>query len=253
MVRHEFKASFKTMRILLIGIAIMDVIMLLQTQNIKERLSYYDERVSLAAFVAITGSIFLFSFALLLGTLFFYFTSAMNKRIYGPEGYLTLTLPTSTCQIMVSRLLVGLIWFGIAIALTVVSATILYLPSASELYQYSGYHTIIELLVVSIMEDPGGYLNAFFQFTIGVLYFVSLIWFVNAFTHTGVVRGHRGLVAFVMFFVIAFGLSTIFNNMGISFDSNVSFLNATTIYDAILALIFFSLTWYCLDKKVELD
>ncbi|MBJ8325614.1 ABC transporter permease [Streptococcus pacificus] len=146
---------------------------------------------------------------------FFIIVNRFNKNIFGREGYLTLTLPVSTHQIILSKLFASLMWSLLSSIVLLLSIFLLILPSIplDELFLYlpsitANIHVDIFLIVLSyiIVSSITSILMLYLAISIGQLF-----------------QDKRALMGFVAFFAIGILIAIIkqliFGDTNLSDDS----------------------------------
>ncbi len=215
------------------------------------------------------------------------FVNLFNKRLFSHQGYLNLTLPVSTTSLLASKIITGMIISIITGIVTFISfivfALIITLLSFGDLSRLVPIWDAIkdsgilwELGRVYIALTPLGLAN--------MAYSLTLLLFVITFVHTSYVRKNRLLVGIILYVGIALLISTVqtnfFNISILVGDSDFQmvdmmftnlplylprFLASTTVtikwlnllmltglYVAITG-IFFSLSQYLIEHKIEID
>ena len=210
-----------------------------------------------------------------------------NKRLFSHQGYLNLTLPVSTTSLLGSKIITGMIisiltGFVTAVSFFIFAISITWLT----LGDLSRIAPIWDAIVESkILWELGRIYAALTPLGLAnMAYSLALLLFVITFTHTSFVRKNRLLVGIILYVGIGLALSTIqtnFFNVNLlvgdgdlellawalndvalylprflaSTSVKIHWLNLlmmTGLYAAI-AGIFFSLSQYLIEHKIEVE
>lgn len=183
-----------------------------------------------------------------------------NQSMFKKPGYLTLTLPVTTTQLIVSKVLVTIVWLIISWFVLLGGMMLLTLVTS-----WLNDALTVSLLIDSIKEfltSVGQYIYTmdFFKevFTVIslLLFVVSSIYFSLTLTHTKLVKNHRVLIGTILFFVfifiIQFILSFFFKDVGY-----IDVRNPMVVFEMFIYLcIGILLTWgtiYIIDHHIEVE
>lgn len=120
------------------------------------------------------------------------------SHIFGREGYLTLTLPVSIHQIIISKLLVSVLWSIFNTLVILISIGLLFLPSVGiketliflpSINDVLPFNNLLLLIFYTFMSNISGNLLIYFALSIGQLF-----------------SDHRILMSFVAYFSIIIAL-----------------------------------------------
>lgn len=196
-----------------------------------------------------------------------------NRSMFERPGYLTLTLPKSNLEILISKLMVALIWVIVGIVVLFLGIIILFgivlIMEGNQ--KVGGFFEFIRALIAFIPQNLIYYLTTFIQFLVELGLVISTIYFSITITHTKWFRKYKMPLAIVIFFVLNILISTLLDNahvghvlsIGIVNNSSdptnmgqlgVSLFNALTIgINFILCSLFIFLTTYILDRHIEVE
>lgn len=275
LIKHELKATLPNLTsvfIALFGLAIVGPILL----NFNaEWLSVIVMLAAVAALIAVSVVTFLVIINL------------FNKRTFGPQGYLNITLPVSTTQLLLSKILSAVI-ISMLTGLMTFLAVIAFAFSASWIL-FGGLEPLS--YAMSLFSEVGLFSKVvalIFPFSIvgfaEMMYSLSLLLFVITFVHTSYVRKNKMVVAVISYLGIMLLISVFITNilgaefvtMTSNFDSinfipgNDSAMMATIIdsirfqidwlvlgmtgaFYLVMAGIFFTLSQYFMDHKLEIE
>ena len=170
------------------------------------------------------------------------------QSIFGKEGYLTLTLPVTTHQIILSRLLAAFIWTLCNTLVLIIGVGLLILPMSGVGQFLIALPHIVSLLTISKWEILLVYLIAA---TIS-----EILMFYLAITIGQLFTNRRILMSFVAYFAIAIigtVLSSIIDSHLLKNIVDISYFGYATIGEIIDILIFYFITYYLLENKVDLQ
>ncbi|MDY2775579.1 MAG: ABC transporter permease [Streptococcus infantarius] len=170
------------------------------------------------------------------------------KNIFGREGYLTLTLPVSTHQIILSKLIASLIWTAFNTIVVIIGVTLLVIPIfglghfLAFLPQFAKVLTLSEWGIGFLwlaISSISGILLIYLAITIGQLF-----------------ANRRGLMAFVAYFVVSFIIllvSEILGSHELNSDLTIHFFIYSCIECFIEGAIFYLATHYLLKNKINIQ
>lgn len=180
----------------------------------------------------------------------FIIINRFNKNIFGREGYLTLTLPVSTHQIILSKLVAALIWNFFISLIIFLGLVLVFLPSIGlgkvlvALPQFTSYlpnHIAIWGLVYAFLSSISGTLLIYLAISIGQLF-----------------SNRRGLMGFVAYFALSVILAILSTHISnhILVDNEIfteKFFIFYCIQDLIVSLIYYSGTYYIIKRKLNIQ
>ncbi|MBY5034986.1 hypothetical protein K6V78_07965 [Streptococcus gallolyticus] len=205
------------------------------------------------------------AFGLLVGGLlistFFLVVARFQKSVYGRQGYLTMTLPVTGHQIILSKLLASIIWYILAGLMLVISGFIItsiaLVPifheiewhiAFSELTNITYWPTIFQILFYYFTEMILGILLAYFAISLGQLF-----------------KDHRTLLAIGFYLGIQFVIGTgemiyfVTSTAMATTQNSETFLNPFLptplfiIFNIILAIGFYFGTHYIMTKRLNIQ
>ena len=261
LMKYEWKATWKLLLPMNAFIVLMSILVFITVQ-----MSFFDSDNGL---VIITGTAivltYVFSmFVISIGTLI-YLVYRFYTSVYGDEGYLLHTLPVDKHHIIIAKALAGAAWVVInSIVITV-----------SVLFVFSSVQTEFMELMEEAFEFYIDFLNDYDTITgfgivmtlIASLFSVfARILKIFACASLGQLASNHKLLAsfafyygiyivqqlFEMIFLAIFGLiyeAAGYNSVGIF---NTSW-EITLISNLIYCALFYFMTWYMMDKKLNLD
>lgn len=180
------------------------------------------------------------------------------RSMFKKPGYLTLTLPVSTTQLIVSKMLMSIIWviIGGIVLILGMSLFIMITGITSESIAVSEVSSIILYFLKSVwrsfMDDPRWYLSQCLQLVSSLCMLVSTIYLTLTFVHTQWVRKHRGLIGIILYFVLVFVIEYI---VGMIFGDTVELWQQNIESLVYLCIAFCCLygTIYFIDHHIEIE
>ncbi len=239
LVRYEFKNVNKWYLALYGAVLALSVIIGLQTSALKTIDTPDQEMIMLVFLGLVFGGLII---TLSISTLIL-IIRRFKGSVYDRQGYLTLTLPVSEHQIILSKLLGAFIWslasslvfiLSIYIILVLTGANFLDIFSLEYLFKF--YMDSFWLSVISfILSTVAGILCIYLAISIGQLF-----------------NEYRTALAVLAYIVIQTILGFVGLNLRIDIDYNwmISF---EIIKDLILSVAFYLGTYYILKNKVNLQ
>lgn len=190
------------------------------------------------------------------------------KNLFTDEGYLMFSLPVKTWELVLSKLLVGLMWSAVCGMMIVISFFILSLGGFSmmELTQginlaYTDFYAeagislnifIIEIILLTIVSTIASILMIYLSIAIGQLFNQHRI--VAAFGAYILITVILQIIASVMMmFITLVNMETIFANNLESFQAFQWFINGSTLANIILCGLFYFFTQYIMKNRLNLE
>lgn len=179
------------------------------------------------------------------------------KNVYGRQGYLTMTLPVTSHQIILSKFVAAMIWYtlaGLTIALSVLVIAFLAIPT--DVYPFIGKEfgqiwialqeidsiSFLSVFINGLLDSIAGIFLAYFSISIGQLF-----------------KDHRLLMAVVTYFGISFviGSFTTFTILSTGYVNNSGILPffqpLSIVLNLVLITIYYFGTHYIMTKKLNLQ
>lgn len=257
-IKYEIKGSMKI-------IAIIFVIMLLLNSYFLYSLGEWSsiKTYSLTFLLGLSGG-----FAILL-----YSISSFNKEVYNDRGYLTLTLPISGNEIVISKLITTIIWYLIYLTIEIIFAyffldkqsDIINNREATQFFQIlkSLFNAkILSLIIFGAIIQLSVFMMTVY-FSIGLSKagfkankFNKLLSFVVFLIINGTIGYLTVLIEKLLPYRVSFNMKENFMNLNLVNNDIVSrglSLNiASTFFSILLFITFLMTTGYFLDKKIDL-
>lgn len=209
--------------------------------------TYGDLKTNLQVFTFIALAIL--AFGLTMATIFL-IINRFHKNVYGREGYLTMTLPVTSHQLILSKLAAASIWMFLSSFTCLLSFFFYFLPSMNleELLRYlpeaiASFHAYVPIplvLISSFISHLSGVLLIYLAISIGQL-------FPNR-------RGLMGFVAyFVLYIVLSFIISLITPKEVYWEFFGKSYFTFVLIMSSIQAIACYFATHYIMTKRLNIQ
>ncbi len=185
-----------------------------------------------------------------------------NSSMFKKPGYLTLTLPVSSHQIVISKIISALIWFTITgIVLTIglfIMLIVLGLKSGVDFDLPLIFNAIMKEFKYLNLNDYLELLKLVIRGMIVSITSVAGVYALVTIVQTKYTRKHKVAIAFVIYFIYSFIVSLLLQNvLGINTDiiayNEDILFNITTLINLIQFALYYFVTIYVLDYKLELE
>lgn len=257
LMKYEWKATWK----LLVPTNLLIIVMtLFACLTIRlDGLSSYNEGVAFSAVMIIMMYV-LSMFVALIGTAI-YLIYRFYTSTYGDQGYLLHTLPVDKHHIIIAKVLISLAW--VLISSFLMYSSILFLFNAEE----DILRDFINNLKVMVEQTSGERVSAFavvMAFIAVIVGMLARVLKVTACISLGQLSSnHKVMVAFAFYFAMYIAQQTV-SAFYYMFDAYIN-KNSTWSYGyrsswefalitgLIYSVVFYLITWYVMDKKLNLD
>lgn len=193
------------------------------------------------------------------------FTS-FQRSMFKNQGYLTLTLPVTTTELILSKMIVTAFWIFLGCCVLVFGIFLMVVIAGfiSEGIFSSNVYDTIWRIICSMMEyvfyHPFDFISDAFTIITTITFVVASIYFSITLMHTNYVRNHRML--FAVIFYVAFNIivqstigvvhESLIRILGGTFSTNYLFLMMMFVYFIIGVLLTMG-TIYLIDHHIELE
>lgn len=258
-IKHEFKDSWLEITIICVAFIIMSAItaFLLRLSS-----SYFSSLLVIAM-------ILLYGIAIVV--LLINIIRSFNNRIFGNEGYLTLTLPISIDKIILSKLIVNFILM-IAVAGTLIIGIGLMLIIIGDFDTNS-----IIVIFEAIFNNFGSFVLTIIYTLIQALFALVLLVFVLSILNIGKIRKFKFLVGIILYYIIStivgwlgnllliIPYRALFSNGSLTFEKFtiqnqfilaplMGYINLNVTFWSLVAIVgFYLLTRYIIKNLLELE
>lgn len=228
LIKHEFKATSRVIPFIYLTAAVF---------TLATYMGYWMHNEALGSFAyfltIMTGTGALIS-TLVIAAMRFY------KSVFDSEGYLTMTLPVTTGQLMLSKALVYFVWI---IASGVVMTLSLFYGTAG----IAGINNPLAELAEIIPTNSDAlivYATLLVTILLGIIYFISLFFFSAAFGNTGIFHKQGSGICFLVFLGLTIVIDiikdviTYFLPLSLAIGENGIYLSREPMTDAVEGLIF---------------
>lgn len=259
LMKYEWKATWKLLLPMNLLIVIMTFLACITVQ-----VDFFDSDNGMVVFSAMMilltymGSMFVVCIGTAIYLIYRFYTST-----YGDQGYLLHTLPVDKHHIIVSKVLVSAAWIFISMILMFMSVMFLFAQEGEFLQDFVDSFA-------SIIEYWGGSEVTLFVMIMTliatVFHIFARILKITACISLGQLSAdHKVLMSFAFYFAFYFVqqiftmlyyvfievLNSASENLNISFFDNS--WEGTLISSIIYSVIFYLVTWYVMDKKLNLE
>ncbi|MGT2784082.1 hypothetical protein [Streptococcus merionis] len=181
-----------------------------------------------------------------------------KNNIYGRQGYLTMTLPATTHQILLSKLVAAVIWYVLSFLTVILAIFTIILITIGYAELREGFRQLLtDQTFIDVMKQIWGQLGGLnivaycVSATIGTINNIIMLYLAIALGHLA--ESHRILLSFVAFFVLDMFLMVVImivlNNTGIS--SHYYWFTAG--FDLVLSLLMYFSTHYLIKHKLNIQ
>lgn len=186
-----------------------------------------------------------------------------KNNIFGRQGYLTMTLPVTTHQIISSKLVTALIWSFLSSLVTIASVLLVGLIVTSGTWDQiqEGWQGFWQGFLGSY-PDPTNLVSPFtysLYTLVSSIAFVLVIYFAISLGHTA--ENHRLLFSFIAYALILFALNIISTFISLNFNNGDQSLNIldnsynwiAIVYNLIIGVSAYFGTHYLVKHKLNLQ
>lgn len=180
-----------------------------------------------------------------------------NKSMYTRSGYLTLTLPVSTHQLILSKLIGAIIWTILACFILFVGISGMVLLSSQLSISLSDWFSIIQHIFKDIATHFTVFAKGILQLLLSLSSAILSLYLTVTFVHTKFVRKYKtavGIAGYVfVFWLLSFVLANFTDQSFLwSLTANQAFW-MNCVFEGILALLFYFGTVYLIDHFIEVE
>lgn len=249
LLKHEFKSVGKWYFGLYGLSLIISILLGLWIRTIEARTEFSTDSEAILLGVSISAyAIIMISVAI---STFFLVVNRFRKNVYGRQGYLTMTLPVTSHQIILSKLASALVWYFFATIVVLLSILLtISVSGVDEFYSYiqnidfTVYEKeIIQFFFYQSLETITSILLVYLSISIGQLF-----------------KDYRILMAIVAYFIINFVVGSF---MAVFHFTSLTFLSYSSqtllpnpiiiIVNILLGIAYYFGTHYILTKKLNLQ
>ncbi len=258
LIKHDIKSSYRELFPLYMGLLLFSVIAALSVNPEREWLSFVTILPFFALFIATT--------VILTLTVIKLFTN----RLYSKEGYLTFTLPVTTLQTFMSKLITALIWtlltfFVYLLATALFTGIWVAVNWTNVQYAINVYYkNFLETLPWSkiIPEVIRLFSLSLPQIIISIIYSGALMLITVVFVNTSYVSSKKLVVGIIVYLILNFIFNNISNNLipdwilvneNIGYNINWTYYILSIVYNLLISIGLISLSVWLNDHKLELE
>ena len=255
LMKYEWKATWK----LLVPLDAFIVLMAMLSYGTIQ-LSFFDSSSNVVIMTGILMIVtyFLSMFVIVAGTVI-YLVYRFYKSVYGDEGYLLHTLPVDKHHIIIAKAVVSVSWLLLNTVTIYFSILLLFSANSEVIENFTGgFDYYVNIMSGNYLYDRAGAFNVIMSLITSLIAMFAKILKVSACISLGqLASNHKVLssIAFYygiyfvqrMFTVIYYLFAELFEK--VSGASYSGFYGANLIY----CVVFYYLTWYVMEKKLNLD
>jgi hypothetical protein len=249
LMKHEFLASYRVHVSLYLGVLVLSLISMF---------SFQFEREVFAAMIF--GLLMLTIGALSVFTLYNIVVS-MYGRVYGKPGYLLFSTPAKTWEIMVAKVVINVFWLFMTTFVSLLAFYLFFIVVVPDgfLQEISG------MFAQFIQVDYPFWIALGVQVFVGLLYQIGFFAFLFALLNL-IYKGEKKLLmGFLLYFGLNYvvnGVVSLFSTSMVGFEMDMidgilrfdsSQLWAVTAVYLVAAVILYGVTYYWMDRKLELQ
>lgn len=145
--------------------------------------------------------------------LLYYIFKTINQKMFTNEGYLTFTLPVTTDELILSRIVTNLIYIVVVLIVTILgNVTVSLALAAREIAEALANGTSIidsNALVPASNVNPLYYIGQYLDYFLNIVFYLVTFIMSLAIVHSSSSGKSRKFVAFVLFIGILIGVSIV--------------------------------------------
>ncbi len=256
LMKYEWKSTWKLlvpMNALIIAMSLFAYLTI--------RLDFFDNDSDVVILSGITIIMFyiLSMFVVVIGTAI-YLIYRFYTSVYGDQGYLLHTLPVDKHHIIISKVLVSVLWLMLSIILIYMSVFLLF--SSDEAVLEAVWDTMVDYVESLELDAFAGGLTIIMTILAFIFQMLAKVLKVTACISLGQLSSnHKVLTSFAFYYGIYF-VQRIFSIMYyvIYFAIDDDLISAyqgswetSLIAGIIYCAVFYFITWYLMEKKLNLD
>lgn len=256
LLKYEFKSVGKWYLGIYLGVIILSVVLgfWIQALVLKSTTSAMSTANAEMFLFGTSSMVFGILIAALFLSTFVLVINRFRSNIYGRQGYLTMTLPVNSHQLILSKLVASLVWYflagitallaiGIVISFVLMSTNELLIPELQHVFQQVDIGIFIAYALSTLIESIRGILLIYFSISVGQLF-----------------RDHRLLFAILTYIGISILSGSIsmfyYINQGDVYADTISSLYPNPFFvllNIVLAFGYYFGTHYIMTKKLNLQ
>ncbi len=264
LLKYEFLATARVFGACYLGLAALSILAGL-SMNFPATSNSIVGGILLTAYICMLVAVMLFTFLTIIRRFY--------QNLLGGEGYLMNTLPVHAWQLVTSKLIAALVW---AAASIIMAGASFFLLTAATITSAPVLFSSLGELFVQLSHLP-----AYFEASTGLSFWLSLLQFLLLMAvegissicrlYTSCMVGHqfrrwRVAASIIAYFLISFAVSTLMDlipwvnaSEGVLFVEGEGFIHFSSQFwvllptEAVLGVLFFAVTSYLLEKRLNLD
>lgn len=243
LMKHEILSSYRKFLPIYAGVILMTFIT-----------SFSFNVQGISASLTFSGLLFTLVGITMLFTLYTIIIN-LGQRVFGKPGYLLFTTPATTLEIMLSKVIINMMWFIVSILVSIFAASLFVLSA----FQQNIFDIIGEMINLVIRHPYESYTIITAGFTYA-LYMIGMLFFLFALLNM-IYKGEKKiLIGILLYFAIGQVvnlITSIFLGAYMSFATAwIEDFNSIWVFVGIyfiLSAAFYVLTYFIIDRKLELQ
>jgi hypothetical protein len=243
LIKHEFFASYR--RYLPFYITLLILALLNPLTNYSDD-TFYLNAILLSGAVIIVSVMTLFTI--------YNMIISLGKRVYGKPGYLLFTLPVTTTDIMLSKIIVNFFWIICTVIVSIITFSVTF-------YFFDGsFSSVFQMITLFFIENPMEGFVSILSLIIYALYSIATLMFLFSFLNL-IYKGERKiLMGILIYFGMSIVIDTVYQILVPHQEITTDLLSSTTYIDwtfigvyGCITLVLYISTYYMMDRSLELQ
>jgi len=241
-IKHEFLATYRRFGILYIGVILLAI---LATITLRNRVDFAGPIIALLAVGIIVCVVFLY----------YNIVATYEKMLFSTQGYLEFTLPVSTSDLLLSKIIVNVFW-AVCSFLIFFACGYFFLYALLSTEVFTQVYTEIGSAFNIAMQNIGySSFRLAAEFLVSIVLFNVSVAFCCAIVHTKYIKSAKKVVAVVVYLVLTFlvdmlrsGIPTVFKMS--EFATSRYF---QLPFNILITVALFAITYYFLRYELEIE
>ena len=182
---------------------------------------------------------------------------SFNRSMFKRPGYLTLTLPVSTKELLLSKVISSIIWILITVFILLLGSFLVSVVTMLKIgISWDALKQVFQFIIDELSFDWSDFSVSVVLFMASSLSVVTSVFTLIIFTHTRFVKKYRAAVGIIIYFLIIILFSDIvapiWSNLIYNWSTK-AILGFEIIINLIVFAICFFISDYLLSHQIELD
>lgn len=202
-------------------------------------------------------SVSMIGLIMILLAIFTLYTIMINfgQRMFGKPGYLLFTTPSTTLQIISSKVIINLMWLILSFIAGVISGVVFL-----AVFLENDFFVAVESIWRNIADQPQDFIRVLISLLMTGLYLVTFILFLFSLLNL-IYKGERKIVVGVMLYLGLSILMNVISRLIFGSVSNASIFGVTSsqmfwqssLLNLVFSIAFFVSSYFIIEKKLELQ